>query len=469
MQTRPIFAGLIFAAPLLAGLLLAAGPALAAEQLDNTYRITAGGLVSFTALAALPQRGGTVMEVFEWKNQPDVCADAACIGLERWSANAAPVSSRVKAAALLSVKAATVDSRGRIIVIGETQGPGADGADFGIVRFRADGSDDTSFAGDGGTRVGFNLGQGNNDYPLAVAVDAEDNIIVAGSVQRSSVGDTDFGVIRLRADDGSLDTRFSGDGRLPIAFDLASSLRIDQANAVAVRNDGKIVVAGIALDGAISRTRVALAQINADGTLDSGFCNGSCNFNGGYSASNGRRVYYFGTSTAHADEALGLDVASSNDIAVVGTTYSDDGATRRAAIARFNAAGQQTSESLEPGLADNGRFTSVRFADGLGTRIIAAGDSGPGPNYFLVQAFTATLARDSSYGNCLDSTSALCFIGGSGIGDTGPNQAGQINLDSRGRPYFAGTYRTATNGRLLLQRISNNSGPKPDRIFRSVF
>lgn len=450
----------------------AAGIAGAAEQVEPGFRFTSGGLVSFTAIALLPQPNGDQSLIFAWPTQSGVCGDPVCIGIDRWNANGLSIgNTRIKAAALQSISAATVDSRGRLIVVGSYQGAGADGSDFGIVRFKPDGSDDTSFAGDGGTIVNFGGGQSNDDYALAVAVDADDNIVVAGSAQRGSPGDTDFAIARLRASDGALDTSFSSDGKTMVFFDLGPSLRLDQANAVAVRNDGKIVLGGIALDSAISRTRPVMAQLNRDGSFDTAFCNTSCSFNAGYNAiNNGKRVYYFGEQTAHSDEILGLDVASNNDIAIAGTTYSDDGSARRAAIARFNGLGAQLSERLDDGISGNARFSGVRFSDGTGTRVIATGDSGPGPNVFIAQAFNATLGFDSSYGNCLTSNSGLCFIGGSGLGDQGPNKAGQLHLDARGRPRFAGTYVLSSDpsrGRLLSVRISNNTGPLPDRIFRN--
>lgn len=449
------------------------GTASAAEQLDATFRVTSSGPVSYTAIAWLPQPNGESVEVFAWPTQSGVCGDPVCIGLQRWSANSVAIgNSRVKAAALQSVKAATVDSRGRIIVVGNYQGAGADGVDFGVVRFKADGSDDTSFAGDGGTVVNFGLGQGNNDYPLAVAVDRDDNVVVAGSVQRSSVGDTDFGVVRLRASDGGLDTSFSGDGKATVFFDLGPNSRIDQANAVAVANDGKIVLGGVALDSAISRLRPVVAQLLPNGSPDTAFCPTGCTLNAGYNTVNsGRRVYYFGANDVHSDEIRGLDVAGNGDIVVAGYTFSADGATRRGAVARFGANGAQQAEKIEAGLLGGGGFEAVRFADGNGSRILAAGQSGAGPNVFEVQAFTSNLSLDTSYGNCL-SNSGFCFIGSSGLADDGPDNAASLFLDTRGRPMFYGTFTIGsdpTRGRLLIQRITNTSGPLPDRIFRNGF
>jgi uncharacterized delta-60 repeat protein len=296
---------------------------------------------------------------------------------------------------------------------------------------------------------------------------------VAGSVQRGSVGDTDFGVARLRAGDGSLDTSFSGDGEAVVFFDLGPNSRIDQANAVAVANDGKIVLGGIALDSAISRLRPVVAQLLPDGSPDTAFCPTGCTLNAGYNAVNsGRRVYYFGANDVHSDEIRALDVAGNGDIVVAGYTFSADGATRKGAVARFGANGAQQAEKIEAGLLGGGGFEAVRFADGNGSRILAAGQSGAGPNVFEVQAFTGSLVLDTSYGNCL-SNSGFCFIGSSsGLADDGPDTAASLFLDARGRPMFYGTFTLGSDpnrGRLLIQRITNTSGPLPDRIFRNGF
>src|SRR2546426_1097655 len=59
---------------------------------------------------------------------------------------------------------------------------------------------------------------------------------------------------------GDLDLSFSGDGRQTIDFAFN-----DQANAVAIQGDGKIVVAGFDDGGAAD---FAVARLNPDGSLD---------------------------------------------------------------------------------------------------------------------------------------------------------------------------------------------------------
>lgn len=91
---------------------------------------------------------------------------------------------RVKDAFLTSVVDACQDPNGRIVVAGMT--PGANGSagnkDLALVRFNADGSDDTSFAGDGGLTFSWNDGLGN-EYDEAIR-DIEclpnGNIVVVG-------------------------------------------------------------------------------------------------------------------------------------------------------------------------------------------------------------------------------------------------------------------------------------------------
>ncbi|MEO7324893.1 MAG: hypothetical protein ABIW82_08700 [Dokdonella sp.] len=122
-------------------------------------------------------------------------------------ANGFGTSGRVfKDAFLTSVTDMTIDAQGRIIVVGATPGPGGLD-DFGVVRFNADGSDDASFAGDGGTSFGFENGGSNiDDAPTSVLSDPDGRIVVAGSLDLGG-SDHRFGIVRLNVD-GSIDSTF---------------------------------------------------------------------------------------------------------------------------------------------------------------------------------------------------------------------------------------------------------------------
>jgi uncharacterized delta-60 repeat protein len=125
----------------------------------------------------------------------------------------------------------------------------------------ADGALDPTF-GNGGiltTDIG-----GNDDLGLDVEVQPDGRIIIAGTSSNLDGTDNDFGLVRYNPD-GSSDTTFDADGRLTTSF----GDRHDQASAIALQADGKIIAAGHANNG--NDVDFALARYNADGTLDSTF------------------------------------------------------------------------------------------------------------------------------------------------------------------------------------------------------
>lgn len=442
-----------------------------AEQFDSSF-FNAGRLVfnnsniDYRAVAALPLPNGQMVQVFEIPNASGICAETACIGLFVRSADGTQLFSRSKAAGLASINAAALDSSGRIVVVGPTLS-GANGRDFGIVRLKADLSDDPSFAGGSTKSVGWSS---RDDTPIAVAIDRQDRIVVVGSFSISA-SDTDFGVIRLK-NDGALDSTFNATGIRRIAYDLGPSNQFDQANGVSIGNDGRIMIGGIALDSAIARTRVALARLNPDGSYDTSFCAGGCSTNLGFSAiSDGRTVYYFGSNTAHSDELYGIDQLGNGSILLAGTTYAMDGSSRSGALSRLFSTGSYSAEILDAGLGGNAVFRSVRAVDANGTRIIVAGDSGPGQNYLHLQAFTGNLTRETGFGNCHANNSGFCFIIGTGLGDNGPDQATSLNIDAQGRVLFMahGVPNVGDKRYVITARFTNTSGLKPDTIFRNGF
>lgn len=111
---------------------------------------------------------------------------------------------RVKDAFLTHVIDACRDPNGRIVVAGMT--PGANGSggakDLALVRFNTDGSDDNTFAGDGG--VAFSMYDSGGEYDEGIRdVDclANGNLLVAGWYKNSS--DQQFGFVAEMPSDGS--------------------------------------------------------------------------------------------------------------------------------------------------------------------------------------------------------------------------------------------------------------------------
>ncbi|CAN5348690.1 hypothetical protein BH09PLA1_BH09PLA1_13920 [soil metagenome] len=144
--------------------------------------------------------------------------------------------------------AMALQSDGRLVVTGLFT------SDFGTVRYNANGSLDTSFGANGSIRTPVGTG---TDSATSVAIRGDGKIFVGGWAQFGS--DFDFAVAAYNAN-GSLDTTFNGSGRVTTNMGTA-----DRATAIALLSDGRFVLAGRS-DG-----NVAVVRYNADGSLDDSF------------------------------------------------------------------------------------------------------------------------------------------------------------------------------------------------------
>jgi uncharacterized delta-60 repeat protein len=132
--------------------------------------------------------------------------------------------------------------------------------DFAVMRFGSDGRPDTSFGGAGWVRTPIGAG---NEQAIAVAVQSDGKIVVAGFADAGG-GNNDFALVRYNAD-GTLDLGFGAGGKVTTPV-LAGD---DQARAVAIQPNGRIVAAGWAHTGA--NNNVALVRYTAAGALDGTF------------------------------------------------------------------------------------------------------------------------------------------------------------------------------------------------------
>lgn len=397
--------------------------------------------IDLASIATLPMPNGDVTMVYSVAHTDGVCGDPVCIGLTRLdsSGQAVPGGSRIKAAALTRIRAAAIDRFGRIVVIGETQSGGTRGFDYGVVRFRADLSDDTGFGGDGGVAIDFGAGRGNNDVPLGLAFDQNANIVIVGDVQRTTLGDSDIGVVRLGEFDGSIDPTF---GKRFVAFDLNGPGE-DGASAVVVDGNGAIVIGGVSIDALTSELRATMTRLTAQGNFDLTFCPGSCNFNPFPSAHDGRRTYFFGSLDGHSDVITSMAVDAAGNIVIAGSTVSGPDELRRSAIARFDADGEQTREHVDLQTDAFSVYHGVA-SDNAAKRFVASGATGFPTRFAFVQAFDAKLEFVSGYGDCAINNSALCFDAGPGtqvVSDFGLFPA--LNIDEFGRPLLAVTFRNS--------------------------
>lgn len=155
-------------------------------------------------------------------------------------------------------EAIAIQPDGRIVVAGST----TSGGDFALARYEPSGALDTSFDQDGRVTTDFAGSAAGND----VAIQSDGKIVVAGT-RGSGSPDVDFDFVLARYNtNGSLDTTFSGDGRLGTGFGGD-----DFAGGVAIQPDGKIIVAGTGGDGSVD---ILLARYTTTGAIDTTFRDG---------------------------------------------------------------------------------------------------------------------------------------------------------------------------------------------------
>jgi uncharacterized delta-60 repeat protein len=163
-----------------------------------------------------------------------------------------------------NLNAIAMQADGKIVAAGEDSRSGSQ--DFAVARYLPDGTLDAGF-GSGGLVI-TDIGAGAFDSAQAVAVQADGKIVAAGTVSASSSpGFADFALARYLPD-GELDSGFGIGGLVTTDVDNGS---FNDARAVAVQADGKIVAAGSSSDFTGSGDRFTLARYQPDGTLDRRF------------------------------------------------------------------------------------------------------------------------------------------------------------------------------------------------------
>jgi uncharacterized delta-60 repeat protein len=183
------------------------------------------------------------------------------------------------------------------------------------------------------------------DEARAVAIQADGKIVAVGTTH---IGGTnyDFSVARYNPN-GSLDNSFDGDGRITTNFWCTLYCESDDgAYAVAIQPDGKIVVAGSAeWRDAYS---FAVARYNTDGSLDGTFGPGPY---GVY----GIKIVIFGDFYSDVSVAHGVAIQGDGKIVLAGRSTNGGGSTNFA-LARLNPDG-----SLDTTFDGDGMLTTNFF------------------------------------------------------------------------------------------------------------
>uniref|UniRef100_UPI00405617EF delta-60 repeat domain-containing protein n=1 Tax=Candidatus Electrothrix sp. TaxID=2170559 RepID=UPI00405617EF len=214
------------------------------------------------------------------------------------------------------------------------------------------------------------------DQANAVLVQPDGKILVSGST--SNTADLDFMLFRLLAD-GSLDSEFNFDGTVSTAIGTHD----DEAFALALQEDGKILAAGYSSNKG-SRD-FAMARYNSDGSLDRSF---------------GFEGMVVTAVSASDDEITGIAVQEDGKIMLTGTALGDEG--RVVVLARYLSNGSPDYTFADEGFALSAVGTDARAESLVLTeegRILVAGTYQEKENAALmVLGYDANGDLDTSFG-----------------------------------------------------------------------
>ncbi len=160
-----------------------------------------------------------------------------------------------------------VQPDGKIVVVGETWVYPQDRPRFALVRYTAAGRLDPTFGDGGQVLTGLNDDEWDYSTPHALALQPDGKLLVAGTSYSPDAGRNVFALARFNAD-GTFDATFGTGGRVLTPVDTAEDAGNDEAYALALADDGSIVLAGTAGQ---YPANFAAARYRPDGSLDPAF------------------------------------------------------------------------------------------------------------------------------------------------------------------------------------------------------
>jgi uncharacterized delta-60 repeat protein len=313
---------------------------------------------------------------------------------------------------------------------------------------------DVDFDGPSGTANGAFLEplMGISDDAYALAVQPDGKIVAAGSCDSGL--DMDFCLARYNAD-GSRDVDFDGpSGTANGEFIEPIGASDDNLRSIAVQPDGKIIAAGRCFNGVDSD--FCLARYNANGSRD-------VDFDGPSGTANGEFIEPIG---AGHDRATATAVQPDGKIIVVGSC--EGGTDDDFCLARYNANGSRDVDFDGPSGTANGEFIEPIGAgyDGATAtavqpdgKIIAAGYCLTGGNNdFCLARYNANGSRDVDFDGPSGTANGE-FLEPIGAAD---DYLFTMVLQPDGRIIAAGTCDNGGNNDFCLARYNANGSRDVD-------
>ncbi len=319
-----------------------------------------------------------------------------------------------------------VQPDGKIVTAGATLGVTLD---FALARYNPDGSLDATFGTGGKVTTDF---AGSNEQAFAVALQQDGKIVAAGTTGNGT--GSDFALARYNPD-GSLDATFGTDGK--VRADFAGGA--DQAFAVAIQPDGKIVAAGPEQSPYPNFYDFGLSRYEPDGSPDPTFGTG------------GKVATDIDPTSGQGSVDLAHAVALQPDGKIVAAGFSENGVVGggpRFAVVRY-----QPDGGLDGTFGTGGKVTtdlvgSHEEAEGLvlqpDGKIVVAGGTG-----------TATASFDF----------ALARYGSDGSLDPAFGAGGIVTTDLAGNLDKAHSIARQSDGKLVVAGETLSNGLDPSYNF----
>jgi len=348
----------------------------------------------------------------------------------------------------------------------------------------ADGALDPTFGPGGIVTTDFG---GSSDYASDIALQPDNKLIVAGS--NFSGSDYDFALARYNGD-GSLDPTFGADGKVTTDFGSGDN----EAQAVALQPDGKIIAAGGSFIGDPNNddfVDFALARYSNNGSLDTTFDgDGMVNTDFGGKGDNSSAIilqpdgkiilvggaggsnYDFALARYNGDGSLdatfgtggkvttdfsnsddfGIDATLQPDGKIVVTGTSSNGSDKDFALARYNNDG-----SLDASFDTDGKVTTYfGNVDEYGNAVALQTDgkiivTGISSNYISGYFALARYNSDGSLDTTFDTDGKVTtdFGNSSGFGYA-------ATLQPDGKIVVAGTSSSVSNNDFALSRYNSD-------------
>jgi uncharacterized delta-60 repeat protein len=251
---------------------------------------------------------------------------------------------RLDAADQGTVVATAVRPDGRIVAVAREHGLVGAYENIVVYRLLSDGTLDPSFDRDGMARISVAV----SEAPTDVALAPDGKILISGTVSPGVNDTTDAAVFRLLADggpgpvNGALDPSFDADG-----FAIIDGGAHEEARALALRPDGKIVVAGVTVGAGLETASVAVYRVKANG--------GSGNTNGALDpAFDGDGAAGFETGAAEFARDVALRPDGTIMVAATALHYPDAKQTAIAMQVRPDGGNGDVNHALDPAFDDDG-------------------------------------------------------------------------------------------------------------------